>query len=338
VIDRDGTFTEMEIRPDALMKGQAEAVAVDIEWLRARRGQFVLVDCPACASDRREAAFQKAGFEYVNCLECGSIYVCPRPAPDVLADFYASSKNYAYWNKHLFPASEEARREKIVKPRVARLADIFRRNGVIPRRLMEVGAGFGTFCEEALHGRLCQQILAVEATPELAQTCRDRGIDVIEGPFENVDGVAAESTDAIVAFEVLEHLFSPRDFFIKSWALLAPRGVLIVTCPNIRGFDLVVLGSLSATIDHEHLNYFHPRSIMRLASECGFDTLEILTPGKLDAELVRKKVLSNELDLQGQPFLMQVLIDEWNTAGPAFQQFLSDHLLSSHMWLVAQKR
>ena len=64
--------------------------------------------------------------------------------------------------------------------------------------------------------------------------------------------------------------------------------------------------------------------------------LERLTPGKLDAELVRKHVLSGALSLDQQPFLRQVLIDDWERVGPAFQEFLAGAGLSSNMWLMGR--
>ena len=105
--------------------------------------------------------------------------------------------------------------------------------------------------------------------------------------------------------------------------LLKPGGIFIATCPNVQGFDIVVLGELSATVDVEHLNYFHPESLSLLVRSCGFDVLEVQTPGKLDAELVRKKVLAGEFDLGDQRFLKQILIDKWEHVGEAFQEFLA---------------
>jgi len=61
------------------------------------------------------------------------------------------------------------------------------------------------------------------------------------------------------------------------------------------------------------------------------------TPGKLDAELVRKQILLGEFDVANQPFLKEVLIDKWEQIGKSFQNFLSQNLLSSNMLLVGQK-
>ena len=118
---------------------------------------------------------------------------------------------------------------------------------------------------------------------------------------------------------------------------MARKGILVLTCPNFEGFDTLVLKELSDTIDHEHLNYFNPRSISLLLRKIGFEIIEISTPGKLDAELVRKKALNKKINLDNQLFLKTILIDEWERLGAKFQNFISENLLSSHLWIVSQK-
>ncbi len=327
---------ENEIRPDHLRAEQAQRFANDIRRMLSRRGEFVDVTCPACGGAERRPAFTKYELSYVTCTACATIYISPRPSPAVLEDYYTNSENYAYWNAVIFPASEGARREKIFKPRVQRVVEICERYGVGRDLCVEVGAGFGIFCEEL--GKLGRftRVVGIEPTPDLAKTCRERGIEVVELPVERVDfrGMRA---DVVATFEVIEHLFEPRAFLERCAELVKPGGLLVITCPNGRGFDVEVMGPGSDTVDVEHLNYFNPRSLGDLVARCGFEVLEVTTPGKLDAELVRKKVLAGELSLAGQPFLQQVLVERWDDVGTAFQQFIADSGLSSHMWLVARR-
>lgn len=330
-------FRESDIRPDQLKKGIEEASHRDLQRLLLGRDSFVQVPCPACGSKRFLKRFEKNSIDYVECLECETLYISPRPTPEMLERFYATSENYAYWSKHVFPASEEARRQKIFRPRAERVADICRRYDIPTDTLLDVGAGFGTFCEEIQRIRLFRKVIAVEPAPDLAETCRRKGLAVIEKPIEKVC-LEEEAVDVVVSFEVIEHLFAPRVFVQNCASALKPGGLFVITCPNVKGFDLVVLQSLSDTVDAEHLNYFHPASFSHLLDQHGFEVLEALTPGQLDAELVRKKALEGAFDLSSQPFLRQVLIDEWARVGDAFQQFLAANGLSSHMWLVARRR
>ncbi len=334
---KEVSMREEEIRPEHLKIDQREHLAADIRRLLQHKHEFVNVSCPACGVDNSHVAFEKYGLTYVVCGKCDTLYVNPRPTPVILDEFYATSENYKYWNKYIFPASEEARRAKIFRPRAERLADICRRYKVETNTLLEVGAGFGTFCEEIQRIGLFKRVIAVEPTPDLAETCRRKGLEVIDKPIEQVHWEQG-AVNVVASFEVIEHLFSPADYIRSCFAVLNVGGLLVLSCPNIKGFDVSVLMKLSDTIDFEHLNYFHPTSLSNLVLANGFDVVEILTPGNLDAELVRKKILSGEFDVSSQPFLHRVLVERWDDLGGPFQKFLVDQNMSSHMWLVARKR
>ncbi|HZU82033.1 MAG TPA: class I SAM-dependent methyltransferase [Polyangiaceae bacterium] len=325
---------EHDIRPADTTAEQRRRYEADVARLLERRGEFVDVACPACGRAPRSLRFEKYSLTFHECAGCGTVYVSPRPPPAVLKDYYEHSLNYAYWNSVIFPASEAVRRERIFRPRVERLVDLCSRHGVARDVLVEVGAGFGTFCEELRARRAFERILAIEPTPELAATCRARGLAVIESRIEDVD--LAGAADVVVAFEVIEHLFDPRAFVRLAARVLKPRGMLVLTCPNVHGFDIDVLGAGSPAIDAEHLNYFHPRSLGELLRSEGFAVLESQTPGKLDADIVRNRVLAGEFTLADR-FLRRVLLDDWERLGGPFQSFLVESGLSSNMWVAGRR-
>jgi len=303
----------------------------------SRCSEFVLVDCPACGADAHVPKFEKNGISYVECNKCQTFYVNPRPPSDVLEWFYRGSPNYAYWNEFIFPASEAARRERIFVPRVDRLLDLCQKYHVNTNAILEIGAGFGTFCGEVKRRNAFTRVVAVEPTPDLARTCREQGLEVIEKPVEQIQLDAAELFDVVASFEVIEHLFAPADFVGHMTRLLRPGGIMMLACPNGQGFDIETLGTISNTVDHEHLNYFNPKSLAGLLAQRGLEILESFTPGKLDADLVRSKILAGEFDVSKQPFLKRILVDEWEHLGGAFQEFLIQQGLSSNMWVVARK-
>jgi 2-polyprenyl-3-methyl-5-hydroxy-6-metoxy-1,4-benzoquinol methylase/ribosomal protein S27E len=329
------TLSEEAIRPAKMMTDKKRFVDADRKFLLERRSEWVHVNCPSCRREEHRLFGKKLGFTYVECRNCGTVYTNPRPSQKLIHEFYASSLNYAYWNNHIFPATEKIRRHKIFRPRAKLLAQYCRQYDINFGTLLEVGSAFGTFCEEARRLRLFQRIIALEPTPDLAETCRKRGFETIEKPIEGVN--TRKIADVLASFEVIEHLFDPRRFLRKCHSLLKPKGLLVLSCPNVRGFDLMTLRMLSNTFDHEHVNYFHPESIRALLEENNFRVIDVQTPGQLDADLVRKQVLAGHLSLKGQPLLDEILIERWAENGVKFQRYLSMNRLSSHMWVIAQK-
>ncbi len=331
-----GSLTENAIRPDELMARSFELLEEDTKRLMADRNEFITVSCPACSKTETTLFCEKRGMSFVRCNECETVYGSPRPTEQRLAQYYREATYYDYWNQYIYPASEGARRERIVQPRVKRILEIAKRLGVGRERLIEIGAGTGQFCESMAETNHFQEIVAVEPTPASAESCRARGITVLQQPVESVnerDGNA----DLIVSFEVLEHLFSPMAYLECCKRLTKPGGMIVVTCPNVKGFDVNLLREVSDTVTPEHLNLFHPNSLKCLFESVGLEVLQLMTPGRLDAEIVRKKTLAGKFDLTDHPELKTILLDEWDDRGGPFQDSLEKNMQSSHMWIVARK-
>ncbi len=325
-----------DIRPSEAMADQAQAVQADIDWLGSRREAFVKVACPACQRDDPEYLYDKYAMSHQCCRHCGAQYVSPRPGEEMLGDFYRNSENYHYWAIHIFPKSAEARRRLLFRPRAEQTAALFADRALDNGTLIEIGAAHGLYCDEVRKLGLFSRIVAIEPTPDLAAECRRLGLETIEAPFEQAD-LEAEA-DVVANFEVIEHLFDPAAFLSWSRSLLKPGGFVFLTCPNVEGFETLLLGRDSDTVDHEHLNLFTPSSLELLAERSGFINIKVETPGELDVEIVQQALKDDRID-EGRlgPVLTRLLTSNDTGVAGGLQNLLADAGLSSHMRLVAQR-
>ncbi|WP_168207236.1 methyltransferase domain-containing protein [Tardiphaga sp. vice278] len=325
-----------DIRPAALEEGKAREIQRDTDWLVARQPDFVAVKCPACGAAGKPA-FEKFGFSFEDCPSCRTVFMSPRATPEIMAEFYGRSTNYEYWDKHVFPASRGVRKSKVFQPRVDRILALCDSHGLETGVAMDVGASVGIFCETLQETGRFRRVVALEPNFAQAESCRRLGLETLETDFFKLDSFD-EPISLITAFEVIEHLFSAKAFLESCHQLLAPNGMVAVTCPNQLGFDIQTLGIDSLSFDVEHVNMFNPAALRELFEANGFSVLQCSTPGEMDASIVRDAVLAGQFSLAREPFLREVLLNQWDRLGGPFQSFLRDNGLSSHMWLVAIKR
>lgn len=326
---------EQDIRPADLFDRYLELSAHDAHTFFSDRSRFRVVSCPGCGGDGAALAFTKEGFDYAECRGCGTLFVSPRPDREALNRFYGDSPSATYWAETFFPASMANRREKIFAPRVARVLEVL--SGREPGTVIDVGAGYGLFLEEYRRLRPDARLLAIEPGQKLADVCRAKGFETLEVPVEDA-GVWAGTADLAVCFEVLEHVYSPLEFVHSMARLLKPGGRVLVSSLGVDGFDIQVLWNRSRSVaPPHHLNFPSVEGFTRLFERAGLVDVTVLTPGRLDVDIVRNAVAADPSIVGGNRFLRLLLEKRSGDVHDAFQQFLAAHALSSHVWVLASQ-
>jgi 2-polyprenyl-3-methyl-5-hydroxy-6-metoxy-1,4-benzoquinol methylase len=329
-------FSEKDIRPEKLIKAAKVFIDSDRKFLLRKKTFFVKTPCPACQSKKEKFFLKKKGFRYSICINCSTYYMNPRPTLKILDDFYKNSKNYRFWNKYIFPASEKIRRKKIFKPRVNECIKFCKKYNFKKPSIVDIGAGFGTFCDLLKKSGYFSKVVAIEPSLEGYLNCKKKNINVINDVIENVRFKKNNKFQIVTSFEVIEHLFSPKDFLLNIKKHLTSKGLMIFSCPNGEGFDVRFLGKASNTIDHEHLNYFNTDSIKTLLKKSGYKALEVFTPGKLDISIIQSYV--NTKSVIVKDFFYQKIFNKKNQIlKNNFQDFIANNNLSSSMFVIAKK-
>lgn len=330
---------ESDIRPSDLLDEYLRLSAKDAKTLFP--GRECLIDrlCPACGGAGVIDKFEKNGFPIARCDTCRTLYVTAAPSDEALGEYYRSSPSQDFWANVFTPAVADARRDKIVRPRIRRIKEILAHIGASPEDVTDVGAGAGIFLDECRRAGLGSRHRAVEPAKILADACREKGLDV----FEGFAGDAAQDqaygawADLVTAFEVIEHVLHPASFIREMARLARPGGHILMTGLCGTGFDILVLGKHSRAIaPPHHLTFLSHDGVSRLLADAGLDEVRFLTPGELDVDIVANALKENPAAVDDE-FIRHLALQASDEQRDAFQNFLSQNGLSSHMWIVARR-
>lgn len=325
---------EYDIRPESLLSRYLELSAADAErcFSSATRSW---IPCVACGSAEFFSEFEKYGFGYATCADCGSLFQVPRPPIDAFEAFYRDSASSRYWAEVFFPAVAEVRRDQIFKPRAKKLSDLLSSKGHAVRKVIDVGAGYGILLDEWRRLNPDATMLAIEPSAVLAKECRAKKLDVVEDLVENVSGYDGFA-DLVVCFEVFEHVYNPLSFIRTLATLAQPGGYVFVSTLGVDGFDIQVLWEKSNSIfPPHHINFLSLQGFVRIFERAGLEDIQITTPGVLDIEIVRNAGTRFPGLLSSNRFINKIIAND--LLATSFQSFLSENCLSSHTWVLARK-
>lgn len=298
------------------------------------RGQKrIKIKCYACNKNSLAKVFVKYRFEYQKCKYCNSLFHSPRYNFSAFQEYYKNSKSWNYWASIYFPKIEKARQKVLIRPKINKINALLLKTKIFSRSIIDVGAGAGNFLEEWKKKFKEKNILAIEPSKVLAQKCVNKNIPTINLPIEKVMRIRNKPS-LITCFEVIEHVENPIKFVKKIKNLCKKQTCVLFTTLTIDGFDLSLLYKKSDSIfPPHHINIFSLYGLKKLFSLCGFKIISVLTPGKLDTEIVKNNMHRLMLPSYIKTFLTKLLNDE-----NKFQKFLEKNLLSSHVWILVQKK
>jgi 2-polyprenyl-3-methyl-5-hydroxy-6-metoxy-1,4-benzoquinol methylase len=233
------------------------------------------VACNLCGSVRQERlwegqdwAYGHAGtFTVVRCVECGLIFLNPRPTPDEISSYYP--RDYEPYRRTAralrSPLRDLIHRLKL-RPRV-RVVTHWMDSG----RLLDVGCGSGGFLRE-MHRLGGWQVQGIEIDPEMVRFAQaELGMDVLENTLEEA-GFPDHAFDIITMWDVLEHMHDPLAVLREVRRILRPGGLVICSTPNVASLDAKIFGRYWIGFDvPRHLYTFSPSTLAALLRKAALD-------------------------------------------------------------------
>ena len=111
---------------------------------------------------------------------------------------------------------------------------------------------------------------------------------------------------------------------------------MVLTTQTVTGFDIQVLWEKSKSVaPPQHINLLSVDGLRRLAERVGFRVVTLSTPGVLDVDIVQNAMGGSPAP--ELPRFVRTLLAQSDATREAFQVFLRERGLSSHVRLVAER-
>jgi 2-polyprenyl-6-hydroxyphenyl methylase/3-demethylubiquinone-9 3-methyltransferase len=171
-------------------------------------------------------------------------------------------------------------------PAVLKLLD--EHSGEKTKRVFEVGCGNGSVAQQL--SQRGYDVTGVDPSIE--------GINQAHAAYPHLklqrgsayDNLAARygTFPFVLSLEVVEHLYSPRDYAKNMYALLEPGGLAIISTPYhgyIKNLIMALTGTLdrhfTSLWDHGHIKFWSKKTLSILLREAGFTHIEFLRVGRI---------------------------------------------------------
>jgi 2-polyprenyl-3-methyl-5-hydroxy-6-metoxy-1,4-benzoquinol methylase len=223
--------------------------------------------CPVCGDAEQLDESVYNGFQLKRCGSCGLVYTEVREFPENLySDVYASEWFY----REMLNAADRTARGEWGRRQLwwfKKLALRWLKRGTTGRRLLEIGCGPGTFLLVARQEDW--DVVGIEPAPEAASKAIAVGLNVFQGYVKDYAASSPSPFDAVVSFEVLEHVPNPVEVLRGIRALLKPGGMLVLSVPNLDD-PYCLKQQIALAMPPIHINFFNRRSLGRALQKAGF--------------------------------------------------------------------
>lgn len=215
-----------------------------------------------CGPDRLHG--RRENYTLLRCPSCSMVWLSHPPMPEEMYLHYTEAYH------RLISASGQNSPERW-RARKTTLTK-YKQSGA----LLDLGCSSGAFLEYMKDA--AWKLYGIEMSPEGAKTAEARSGahvfvgDVPDAPF------ARESFDVITCFDVLEHVYDPRQVLAKVEEWLRPGGIFYVLVPNIDSAEARVFRTYWQGLElPRHLSHFSPASLGNLAKSVGLSEVSLET-------------------------------------------------------------
>lgn len=331
---------EVEFKPDLIFKEYLVMTESDIIEEFRNKKSLGISDCPACRYSEYTKAFDKFGFQYVECNNCQTVYMCPHPDDIHIRKHYLNSSSAQFWRDTLTKSTKKKRKEKIYYPRFQWIIGTGDEYLSGEKNVADFNSKDVNFVTELLNNNFINKKLIIDPYFDIDNITVDGDPKkhFLLSPDIKKSPEYKDTINIATAFEVIDYISDVDTFIGTIKDLLCKGGLCFITTISISGFDLQVLWENSRSIfPLDRINVFSQKGLKLLFKRHGFEMLEYSTPGILDFDIVKTE-LNNNPGLYIPRFVRTMLERDDEQLRQDFQNFLQINRLSSFVRIVLRKK
>lgn len=233
--------------------------------------------CDLCGGTKHELLFTgrdrlfgiEGEFPLVRCLDCGLIFVNPRPSFEEMARYYPQ-EDYDLYNKAAGLKNRSMDElGRLQGPRKGHIEKYQK-----PGRLLDIGFGDGSFL---YFMKQCGwDVAGVDFNEKMVELAsRELGIEAVAGELESA-GFPDGSFDVVTLWGVLEHVQSPKRTIEEIGRITSDGALLVIYTQNAASPEARLFGEDWFIYElPRHLYSFTPQTLAKLLATAGFCVAEV---------------------------------------------------------------
>lgn len=159
--------------------------------------------------------------------------------------------------------------------------------------VLEIGCGDGNFLEK-IESKV-KSTVGLELNEVAINECKAKGLNVVNSTIENFADANLEKFDAVVSFQVLEHIYEVKSFIENSLKVLKKGGKMSIGVPNNDSIIFSKNELYVLNLPPHHIGLWKKESLKNLTKEFNIklDSMEVNAMSKENySEIYRLKLFS----------------------------------------------
>lgn len=191
-----------------------------------------------------------------------------QPEPKNLEDYYDSESYISH--KDSGGTLIEKLYQYVKRYSIKRKVDLINAYGNHNKKLLDIGAGTGSFLEIAK--KKDWETYGIEPNEIARDLAADKGLSI----KENINSIKEDGFQVITMWHVLEHLSNLDTQIDKIRSLLKEDGTLILAVPNFQSYDAKYYKQYWAAYDvPRHLSHFSQKAIKLIFAKHGMKVIKV---------------------------------------------------------------